>query len=98
MAIRILNDYGSILDICKGTLEDGQVAAAQVAEEVTEDDVEIEDDVAEIDLYLEAHNKRDGTGETCHMLSWIWMTNSRTSNSNDDSDEILCVEWVKSWV
>ena len=81
---------------CKGTLEDGQVAAAQVTEEVTEDDVEMEDDMAEIDLYLEAHDKRDGTGETRCMLSWIWTTDSRTPNSNDDSDEILHVEWVKS--
>ena len=61
---------------CKGTLEDGQVAAAQVTEEVTEDDVEMEDDVAEIDLYLEARDKRDGTGETHCMLSWIWTTDS----------------------
>ena len=80
----------------KGTLEDGQATAAQVAEEVTEDDVEMEDDVAEIDLYLEARDKRDGTGETCRMLSWIWTTDSQTPNSNDDSDEILRVEWVKS--
>jgi hypothetical protein len=80
----------------KGTLEDGQVAAAQVAEEVTEDDVEMEDDVAEVDLYLEACDKRDGTGETRRMLSWIWTTDSRTSNPNDNGDEILRVEWVKS--
>jgi hypothetical protein len=80
----------------KGTLEDGQVAAAQVAEEVTEDDVEMEDDVAEVDLYLEARDKRDGTGETRRMLSWIWTTDSRTSNPNDNGDEILRVEWVKS--
>jgi hypothetical protein len=78
-------------------LEDGQVAAAQVAEEdVAEEDVEIPDDVADIDLYVEARKKRDGTGETRRMLSWIWTTDSRTPNPNDDGDEILRVEWVKS--
>ena len=61
---------------CKGMLEDGQVAATQVAEEDAEEDVDIEDDVVEVDLYLEVCHKRDGTGETCRMLSWIWMTNS----------------------
>lgn len=81
----------------KGTLEDGQVAAAQVAEEeVAEEDVEASEDVGDIDLYVEAREKRDGTGETRRMLSWIWTTESRTPNPEDGGDEILRVEWVKS--
>ena len=78
-------------------LEDGQVAAAQMAEEdMADKDPEIQDDVAGIDLYVETREKRDGTGETCCMLSWIWTMDSRTPNPNDDDDEILRVEWAKS--
>ena len=78
-------------------LEDGQVAAAQMAEEdMADKDPEIQDDVAGIDLYVETCEKRDGTGETRRMLSWIWTTDSQTPNPDDDDDEILRVEWAKS--
>ena len=65
-------------------------------EDMADKDPEIQDDVAGIDLYVETCEKRDGTGETRHMLSWIWTTDSRTPNPDDDDDEILRVEWAKS--
>ena len=74
----------------KGTLEDGQVAAVV-------EDVQTGDDVAEDILWGEVRGHRDGTGETCRMLSWIWTNNSQTSNPDDENDDILRAEWAKSW-
>jgi hypothetical protein len=77
----------------RGTLEDEQVAAA--AAEVQED-VDMGDDVADESLLEEVREKRDGTGETRRTLSWIWTTKSRTPSPDDESDDILRVEWAKS--
>ena len=57
----------------RGTLEDEQVAAASVE---VQEDMEIDDDVADENLFEQVRKKRDGTGETRRMLSWIWMTKS----------------------
>ena len=72
----------------RGTLEDGQVAAAA--------DVGPDDDVAEDVLWNEPHEQRDGTGETRRTLSWIWTTESHSGNPEDDGDNILQVDWAKS--
>ena len=57
----------------RGTLEDEQVAVASVE---VQEDMEIDDDVADENLFEQVREKRDGTGETRHMLSWIWTTKS----------------------
>jgi hypothetical protein len=77
----------------RGTLEDEQVAAASVE---VQEDMEIDDDVADENLFEQVREKRDGTGETRRMLSWIWTTKSRMPNPEDESDDILRVEWAKS--
>jgi len=46
-------------------------------------------------LLAEARTKRDGTGETRHILSWIWLVGGRETGE-DGSDEILQVKWAKS--
>jgi len=74
-------------------LEDEQVAAASVE---VQEDMEIDDDVADESLLEQVREKRDGTGETRRTLSWIWMTKSRVPNPEDKSDDILQVEWAKS--
>lgn len=77
----------------RGTLDDEQVAAAAVE---VQEDMEIDDDVADESLLAQVREKRDGTGETRRKLSWIWTTKSRTPNPEDESDDILRVEWAKS--
>jgi len=74
----------------RGILEDAQVAA-----EVQEDAV-MGDDVAAVSLLPEVRTRRDGTGETRRTLSWIWTTKSQTPNVDDETDDILRVEWAKS--
>ena len=69
----------------RGTLEDEQVVAA--AAEVQED-VDMGNDVVDESLLEEVREKRDGTGETCHTLSWIWTTKSRMPSPDDESDDI----------
>ena len=73
----------------RGTLEDEQVVAASVE---VQKDMEIDDDMADESLLEQVHKKRDCTGETHHMLSWIWMTKSQVPNPEDESDDILWVE------
>ncbi|PPQ92725.1 hypothetical protein CVT25_014232 [Psilocybe cyanescens] len=46
-------------------------------------------------LFNEVRMRRDGTGETRRTLSWIWTTPAG-QGSEDDQDDILRVEWVKS--
>ena len=77
-----------------GTLDDEQAAAAVVMQEAI--DVEMDDDVADKNLFEQVCERRDGTGETRRTLSWIWTTESRTPNPDDKSDDILRVEWAKS--
>ena len=72
----------------RGTLEDGQVAAAA--------DVGPDDNIAEDVLWNEPHEWWDRTGETRRTLSWIWTTESHSRNPEDDGDNILWVEWAKS--
>lgn len=77
---------------CRGTLEDDQVEpTATGAMDINELD---------INLLIQIPKCRDGTGETCHTLSWIWMTSSCSSNPADETDDILHSEWAKShaWV
>ncbi|KDR83151.1 hypothetical protein GALMADRAFT_134646 [Galerina marginata CBS 339.88] len=78
----------------KGTLEDDQM-------EVVEDDVpdaeqEHLPDEPDTALYNEPRTRRDGTGETRRTLSWIWVTQSRTPDAADETDDILRSEWAKS--
>ena len=77
----------------RGTLEDGQVEAVEVAA-----DVGPGDDVTKDVLWNETREQRDGTGETWRTLSWIWTTESHSGNPEDDGDNILWVEWAKSRV
>jgi len=80
-----------------GTLEDGQLVAAEVgiAEERIDAAVD-DDDSASVDLMAEKRDKRDGTGQTRRTLSWIWTSGTRSPNSEDEDDDILQVEWAKS--
>jgi len=77
-----------------GTLDDEQAAAAAAMQEAV--DVEMDDDVADESLFEQVRERRDGTGETRRALSWIWTTESRTPNPDDESDDILRAEWAKS--
>ena len=56
----------------------------------------MDDDVAPDTLYRDVREHRDGTGETRRTLSWIWMTKSQAPNPDDETDNILRVEWAKS--
>ena len=106
-ALRILEDgdIRSYQDVEKlrtrvgrpGTLEDGQLAAAEVgiAEEQIGTVVD-DDDSANVDLMPEERHKRDGTGQTRRALSWIWTSGTRSPNAEDEDDDILQVEWAKS--
>jgi len=46
-------------------------------------------------LYPEARTRRDGTGETRRILSWIWRVDG-AGMGEEGVDEILRVEWAKS--
>jgi len=76
----------------RGILEDGQLAADVQEDTVMDDDR----DVAPETLYQDVRERRDGTGETRRTLSWIWTTKSRAPNPDDETDNILRVEWAKS--
>ena len=76
----------------QGMLEDGQLE--------TGPDIEMDDggdEGSNIDLLHKTCTCRDRTGETCHTLSWIWTTKSRSPNPSDEGDDILRAEWAKSW-
>lgn len=49
-----------------------------------------------IDLLPQVRERRDGTGETRRMLSWIWTTSSFKPSPIDETDDILRSEWAKS--
>ena len=46
-------------------------------------------------LFAEARTRRDGTGETRRILSWIWLV-AGGETGEEGSNEILRVEWAKS--
>jgi len=52
------------------------------------------DEDCDILLYNNICSQRDGTGETCRVLSWIWLTHN--ADHSDQSDNILRIEWAKS--
>jgi hypothetical protein len=86
-----------------GTLEDGQLAEVELCAEEEEMGTASDDDddvasinSASIDLMGEKRHKRDGTGQTRRALSWIWTSGTRSSNPDDEGDDILQVEWAKS--
>lgn len=70
----------------KGTLEDDQVVVVEVPRQ---------EEGSGISLLNEPRSRRDGTGETRRTLSWIW-TVGYTTSAEDESDDILQVEWAKS--
>jgi hypothetical protein len=72
-----------------GTLEDRQVSS-----NVQADDFEEAMETDDFSLLLEEQTKRDGTGETQRMMSWIWLTGNASDHA--DQDEILQIEWAKS--
>lgn len=76
-----------------GILEDGQVETITTISAMDVDE-------PNINLLQEPRERRDGTGETQHTLSWIWTMSSYTSNPADEMDNILHSEWAKSraWV
>ncbi|PPQ76859.1 hypothetical protein CVT26_001497 [Gymnopilus dilepis] len=49
----------------------------------------------EFTLFNEVRSRRDGTGETRRTISWIWAS-QRTSQDEDENDDLLRVEWAKS--
>ncbi|PPQ85548.1 hypothetical protein CVT25_006739, partial [Psilocybe cyanescens] len=69
----------------RGTYEDGQGPADGVRQEE-----------GELELFNEVRTRRDGTGKTRRTLLWIWTTATSATASDDDRDDILRVEWVKS--
>ncbi|PPQ93361.1 hypothetical protein CVT25_014590 [Psilocybe cyanescens] len=78
----------------RGTDEDGQVPAEGAL---------IEE--GEFVLFNEIRTRRDGTGETRRMLSWIW-TVGNSGSSDDERDDVLqeemrrtltFLEWKANW-
>ncbi|KDR65106.1 hypothetical protein GALMADRAFT_82273, partial [Galerina marginata CBS 339.88] len=78
----------------KGTLEDDQMDVVQ--DDASESGREHLPDESDTTLYNETRTRRDGTGETRRTLSWIWVTQSRTPDAADETDDILRSEWAKS--
>ncbi|KDR72076.1 hypothetical protein GALMADRAFT_74300 [Galerina marginata CBS 339.88] len=78
----------------KGTLEDDQMEV--IEDDVLEAEQEHGPDESDTALYNEPRTRRDGTGETRRTLSWIWVTQSRTPDAADETDDILRSEWAKS--
>ncbi|KAH9475484.1 hypothetical protein JR316_0012595 [Psilocybe cubensis] len=72
----------------RGTLDDDQIAAGMTSAPQEE---------GEFVLFGEDRTRRDGSGQTRRTLSWIW-TNGGIAEAagDDDSDDILRVEWAKS--
>ena len=70
----------------KGTLEDDQLEVATGARDKDDKDVGI-------DLMTEKRSRRDGTGETCRTLSWIWLVErgdgALEGAGSGQSDDIL---------
>jgi hypothetical protein len=74
----------------RGTVEDEHVSC-NIEADNHEDTMETDD----FSLLPEEQDRRDGTGETRHTLSWIWLTRN-TTNPDDEGDDILQIEWAKS--
>ena len=74
----------------RGVLEDETLATLGNDTDAMEVDEE-----AGITLTHKARKRRDGTGETRRVLSWIWKT-AQSSSPDDEQDDILCAEWAKS--
>jgi len=73
----------------RGIAEDG------VVEPVPAFDTDIEPGAMDNLLFAEARTRRDGTGQTRRILSWIWLVAGGDTGEHE-SDEILRVEWAKS--
>ncbi|PPR05635.1 hypothetical protein CVT24_002863 [Panaeolus cyanescens] len=74
----------------KGIIEDERM---EVEEAIPEPPVQTED----FSLLPEERSKRDGTGETRRLMSWIWLQSAKpTDDGKGEGDEILMVEWCKS--
>ena len=65
------------------------------AVEAMREDKAMDVDNEGIQLLPQTRMRRDGTGETCRTLSWIWTT-AHIGNADDAQDDILCAEWAKS--
>lgn len=78
-----------------GTLEDDQVTAEEHSSNTSPETTSA---TSGFSLYNEIRDKRDGTGETRRTLSWIWTTQppNRDGEADDETDDILRVEWAKS--
>jgi len=73
----------------QGVLED------EFVEQAAETHMEIEVEGPDTLLFPDIRTRRDGTGETRRVLSWIWSA-KRVGEGEDDDDDILRVEWSKS--
>jgi hypothetical protein len=47
-------------------------------------------------LFVQERKKKDGTGETRRVLSWIWTSGATADDPDDAEDDILRSEWAKS--
>ena len=74
-----------------GTMED-----QQISRNIKTDGFEEAMETEEFTLLPEQRDWRDGTGETRHVLSWIWLTGNGAANADNSEDEILQIEWAKS--
>jgi len=76
----------------RGTLEDDQLVEGVEAFG--------EEPGVGVDLLAETRGRRDGTGETRRMLSWIWLVERRDGayegGGSSGNDDILRAEWAKS--
>ncbi len=51
-----------------------------------------------LNLEVKECTQEEGTRETHRTLSWIWQTTSiNIEDGTDNNEEILHVEWCKSW-
>jgi hypothetical protein len=73
-----------------GTLDDDQVSAQRFA--TSDTTLELTPIASEISLFNETRHKRDGTGETCRTLSWIWTAKPPNINDDNENDDILRIE------
>ena len=71
----------------QGVLEDEALEAVGM-------DIEMEEGPDTL-LFTNIRTRRDGTGKTRHVLSWIWSA-KRVGEGDEGEDDILRVEWSKS--
>lgn len=65
----------------RGILEDHQIASSQATQLSSNDDGL---PPADFSLFNDDRTRRDGTGETRRMVSWIWLNHSLGEDANDD--------------